>query len=156
MKGFDDNEAVTVEKRRYIEWTGRDPGEIMDHVERFGIPLRESRVDVAKLARWIHDYFGGDVTSLALQGTLKDRLTAEQIQKTQLENEKRRIALEVSRHNYLPREDIVSILWVIAGMFRELGERLGRDFGSDAQDNVFETLDEVERQIALLVRDGEQ
>lgn len=135
-----------VPKKLWREWSGRQTKILNEQAERYGLPLGEATIDLAKLAPALHDFLAANATRLAAEdasGEASPALERKRLADAQM----RELDLAVRRGELVELDDIHHFLSDVAALFRSAGERLGRQVSGDAQAIVEEALVAFQRRL---------
>jgi hypothetical protein len=140
-----------IPQKHWRELSGRQAKVLNEQEARYGIPVGRSVIDLALVARWMHDFLAANATKLAaLDGddpmmAVGNSPALEEYRKWSAQAMKLKVLrLEQS---LVPLSDIHEELVRLARLIRQASERLGRKFGAEAQEIVDEALDDWEREL---------
>jgi len=130
----------SIPKKLWREWSGRQHKTIGEQAARYGIPLGSATIDIAAVARWIHDFFAqhgkhlptvDDVLPAGTSQELKDEYTRQQIREKKAKADAAELDVAeregVLRHAAAFRE----MLGQLAAIRRRTAETVQRLFGPE-------------------------
>lgn len=143
----------TMPKRDYCRLSGRQPKVVNEQADRYGLALRGDTIDLYQVLKGFHDLLAK--YSARLVDEDDELLDPEQTSPAleRLREEKWKLARldRLEREQQLvPREQIHELLGRGANLLRQAGERLQRQFGSDALEILNGALDAFSREIEQL------
>lgn len=151
-----------VTKGDWVKWSGRAYKILDEQAQRYGIPVGEATIDLAAVARWIHDLLAahgrrilaGDSASEIWDAMQEGPSAAEDSpaspaleRKREVEYQLRLRDLAERDQQLVSREKTRQGLAVAAGIFKAFGDTLQRQFGADAIDLWNDALNDWERAI---------
>ena len=148
---------ATIPKKHWVKLSGRQHKILDDQAGRYGMPILGSQIDLAAVARWLHDFLARNAQKLKpdedglLQGDSdwSEKYRKERALLVRLERREREMAL-VSR-------DKSHQCWTrVAGVLRRAGEILQRQFGPAALRVLNLALEDATREVDSLFSDGAQ
>lgn len=138
---------ASIPKRHWQQLSGRQSKVLNEQAVRYGLPVGGPTIDLAAVARWLHDFLAKHARRLATLEEEADPLLAAGGTSPALE-EYRRERAKLARLERLEREgalvardDVHAVLTELAGVLRRMGDELQRKHGAAAQRLVDETLD---------------
>ena len=148
---------ATIPKKHWVKLSGRQHKVLDEQAGRYGIPILGSLIDLAAVARWLHDFLARNATKLRpeddglLQG---DSDWAEKYRK------ERALLLRLARRERegtLVGRDKSRQCWArVSGVIRRAGETLQRQFGSAALRILNRALEDATREVDAVFSDGAQ
>ena len=145
----------TIPKKHWLEMSGRQAKVINSQAARYGLPFGESPIDLPKVVRALHDFLATNATRLT-GDTAGDPLLVggNSPALERYRDEQWRIA-KIKRHemegDFIARDTVHESLARLAALLRQAGELLQKQYGTDAQAILDETLDEWARLIPELL-----
>lgn len=143
----------TIPQKHWRSMSGRQARTINEQAVAYGIPFGGREVNLPDVVRAMHDFFARHAHRLAsILGD--DPLLADSgeptmfLEKLREETWKLRRLERLERETQLVSRDVVhEALARIAGIIRQAGDTLQRQFGSEAFDVLNDALDDAEREI---------
>jgi hypothetical protein len=148
---------AAIPKKHWVKLSGRQHKVLDEQAGRYGIPILGSQIDLAAVARWLHDFLARNAQKLKpdeeglLQGDSDwaEKYRKERALLVRLERREREGAL-VSR-------DKSHQCWTrVAGVLHAAGETLQRQFGAAALRVLNQALENATREVDALFSDGHQ
>ena len=142
-------------KLLWVRWSGRDHRVLTDQARRYGLPVGGPTIDVAEVARWIHNLLAeygrrilaGDAAADVESGG--DDSPALQ-RKREVEFQLKLRDLAERDQVLVHREKIRQGLAAIAGVLRQFGDTLQRQHGPDALDLLNDALADCDRAVEAI------
>lgn len=139
---------ASIPQKHWRTLSGRQTKVLQEQAERYGIPFGGASIDLARVARALHDFLATNAHKLAaddllLQGETSDALEEYRRERALLARLDR---LERERE-LLPRDGVKQSLGRIAAILRGAGDTLQRQFGDDAHAILVEALADAEVEI---------
>ena len=132
---------ATVPKKHYTTLSGRDTRTLHSHADLYGLPLRGKTIDLASVLKAIHDLLAKEGHKLrARESTAKDR-------DDELKAVEREVRIRKQLGQLVEIEKVKTSLGVIASIYRQVGDGLGRKYGSEAQKFMNEAIDRAEKEL---------
>src|SRR5688500_2987916 len=131
--------------------SGRQTKVINEQAARYGLPFGGAVINLPALARALHDFLAENALKLAKpdddlalggggNSPALERYREERALLARLDRLEREAAL-------LPRDQVRDAMGRIAGMLREAGDAIGRQFGHAATEILYAALDAARREI---------
>jgi len=149
-----------VTKGDWVKWSGRAYKILDEQAQRYGIPVGEAKIDLAEVAVWIHDLLAahgrrilaGDSASeiwdaMDREGDAEPSESPALERKREVEYQLKLRDLAERDQQLVSREKTRQGLAVAAGIFKQFGDTLQRQFGADALDLWNDALNDWERAI---------
>lgn len=149
-----------IPKKLWVQWSGRQYKILDEQAQRYGIPVGEAKIDLAAVAVWIHDLLAahgrrilaGDSASeiwddLEAGDEPREFSSPALEKKREVEYQLRLRDLAERDGQLVSREHTRQGLALAAGIFKQFGDTLQRQFGSDALDLWNDALNDWERAI---------
>ncbi len=140
-------------KRLWLEWSGRPPQVVNRQADTYTAPLRGAAIDLAKLAKWLHDFLAEHAAALAmarreegdalLVGPSSPAMERYRLARAQLAE----LELQERRGSLLSRAGAHRGMGRISHIIREALRALRRDFGREAAGIIEEALDDANAEI---------
>src|SRR3989304_5130023 len=149
-----------IRKKEWREWSGRQIKVINEQALRYGLPMGGPIINLLDFFRCFHDFLAKNAPKLAGRDnkdpTLAGFTSPAMERKRQLECERLELQLKRERSLCIERKIIHEGHGLIAGILRNAGEALFRQFGPAAQKILNDSLDNCAREIdRLLTIDGD-
>jgi phage terminase Nu1 subunit (DNA packaging protein) len=147
---------ATIPKKHWVKLSGRQHKVLDDQAGRYGVPILGSQIDLAAVARWLHDFLARNARKLAPEEKLLegDSDWAEKYRK------ERALLLRLERREregHLVSRDKSDQCWSrVAGVIRRAGETLQRQFGAAALRILNRALVDATREVDAVFSDGSQ
>jgi hypothetical protein len=147
---------ATIPKKHWVKLSGRQHKVLDDQAGRYGVPILGSQIDLAAVARWLHDFLARNARKLAPEEELLagDSDWAEKYRK------ERALLLRLERREregVLVSRDKSHQCWDrVAGVIRRAGETLQRQFGAAALRILNRALEDATREVDGVFTDGTQ
>jgi hypothetical protein len=144
---------ASVPKKHWVQLSGRQHKVLDEQAARYGIPIAGTLIDLAQVARWLHDFLAQHAQKLRpdddlLQG---DSDWAEKYRK------ERALLLRLERRERegtLVRRDKSHQCWNrVAGVLRNAGEVLQRQFGAAALRILNRAIEDASREVDAVFAD---
>ncbi len=158
-----------VPKKLWVQWSGRQYKILDEQAQRYGIPVGGPSIDLAEVAVWIHDLLAahgrrilaGDAATdiwddMEDGGTESSPASPALERKREVEYQLRLRDLAERDGQLVSRERTRQGLALAAGIFKQFGDTLQRQFGADALDLWNDALNDWERAIEASFGDGQQ
>ena len=148
----------SIPQKHWRQMSGRQTKVINEQAIRYGIPFGGATIDLAAVAKSLHDFLAENAQRLAreddelLQGGSSPALERYREERALLARLDR---LERERR-LLPRDEVRQALGRIAAILRSAGDTLSREFGPAAAAVLHEALDDAQREIASSLGDTEE
>jgi hypothetical protein len=148
---------ATIPQKHWRRMSGRQTKVLNEQAALYGIPFCGPTIDLAAVARALHDFLAANAQKLAEEDDLLrgeggspalERYREERAALARLDRLERERQL-------LPRDDVRQGLARIAAMLRGMGEALQRQFGLAAVELLEETLDDAQHEIDHWFGNGE-
>lgn len=147
-----------IPQKHWRQMSGRQTKVINDQATRYGIPFGGASIDLPNVVKALHDFLAENAQRLAREddGMLLggsspalERYREERAKLARLDRLERQSRL-------LPRDQVREALGRIAGILRDAGDTLLRQFGNSAAEIMLEALDDAEREIASFFGEDEE
>lgn len=149
---------AAVPKKLWGDWSGRQTKVLNEQARRYGAPIGGRVIDLAELARWLHDFLAENARKLASEEE-RGPDTAELIKREQLETRRlERLRLE---GQLIDREEVRQGLRRAAALIRTCGDNLQKHHGAGALKTLNDALSDAQAEIDhlfpdVLARDGDR
>ena len=147
-----------IPQKHWRQMSGRQTKVINDQATRYSIPFGGASIDLPNVVKALHDFLAENAQRLAREddGMLLggsspalERYREERAKLARLDRMERQSRL-------LPRDQVREALGRIAGILRDAGDTLLRQFGNSAAEVMLEALDDAEREIASFFGEDEE
>ena len=146
---------ATIPKKHWATLSGRQHKVLDEQAGRYGIPILGSLIDLAAVARWLHDFLARNAQKLKpdddglLQGDSDwaEKYRKERALLVRLERREREGTL-------VDREKSHQCWTRVAGVLRRCGEVLQRQYGPAALRLLNQALEDAAREVDSLFTDG--
>lgn len=146
---------ASIPKKHWVLLSGRQHKILDEQASRYQIPILGSSIDLAAVARWLHDFLARNAGKLKpdddvlLQGDSNwaERYRKERALLVRLDRREREQAL-------VSRERSHQCWTRVAGVLRRAGETLQRQFGPTALRILNQALEDAEREVDSVFADG--
>ncbi len=141
-----------IPQKHWVRMSGRSCKVLREQSERYGIPFGERDINLAAVARALHDFLSSNRARLAADNG--DGEMAAGPPSAALERWRRAKAsmaeldLQERRNQLLPLDKVHEALGRLCAIMRTAGETLQRQHGPDALKILDDALDDYERQIS--------
>ena len=148
----------SIPQKHWRQMSGRQTKVINEQATRYGIPFGGTKIDLAAVAKSLHDFLAENAQRLAreddelLQGGSSPALERYREERALLARLDR---LERERR-LLPRDEVREALGRISVILRGAGDTLSREFGTAAAEVLHEALDDAQREIASSLGETEE
>jgi hypothetical protein len=145
---------AAIPQKHWRTMSGRQTKVLQEQADRYGIPFGGPTIDLARVARALHDFLAANAHKLAvddplLQGESSDALEDYRRERALLARLDR---LERERE-LLPRDQVRQSLARIAAILRGAGDTLQRECGNEAHAIFTEALGDAEAEMDASFRD---
>ncbi len=124
----------TIPQRVWISMSGRQRRTIVDQAEKYNLPIGGATIDLAQLAKAMHDFLAANSAKLAAEdggnGTLKDQKDRVALETQTLRNERERMDLGERRGTLIEKTDADADRLAIVKMFVGVLEIAGSELSS--------------------------
>lgn len=148
---------ATMPKGAYAQLSGRQPKQLIEAADRYGLPYRpnEKTVDVGRVLRWFHDFLAANAGLLTGSGDdedqilhlaskeLKDEYVRKRIDEKAVDIERKKHELAQLHENYLPIEPIRQTHNDLAELIRSMRMKLAKRFTGDDKEFVEQAFDDL-------------
>jgi len=145
---------ASIPKKHWVQLSGRQHKVLDEQASRYGIPILGSLIDLAAVARWLHDFLARNARRLGPEDDLPlgDSDWAERYR------EERTLLLRLERHeregSLVSREKSHQCWLRVAAVLHAAGETLQRQFGAAALRILNRALQDATRDVDSLFSDG--
>ena len=148
---------ATIPKKHWVKLSGRQHKVLDEQAGRYGIPIFGSLIDLAAVARWLHDFLARNATKLRPDDEALLQGESDWAEKYRQE---RTLLLRLERHERegaLVARDKSRLCWTrVAGVLHRAGETFQRQFGPAALRILNRALEDATREVDALFSDGAQ
>lgn len=119
---------ATIPKKHWREMSGRSNLILSEQAERWGIPLEGRTIDLAAVAKWIHDFIAENAAALGKQGAkarAADEL--ERLRRAQADEKEMRNAVRRGELRHV--DDVRRTFEFVANVIRKASAELRVEFG---------------------------
>jgi hypothetical protein len=144
---------AAVPKGFWLEASGRSAQVVNRQADTYGAPLRGDTIDLAKLAKWLHDFWAENARALALARSdeTDPLLVGPESPAMERCREARagllELELDTKKGNLLERRAVHEWAGRISHIIRDSTATLQRDFGPQAAQIIEEALDDADAEI---------
>lgn len=142
-------------KLLWVRWSGRQHKVLNDQARLYGLPVGGPTIDLAEVARWLHNLLAEHGRKI-LAGDAADDVETGETGSPALER-KREVEYQLRLRDLAERDGTLADtgklrqgLAAIAGVIRQCGDTLQRQHGADALDVLNDSLADCERAIDAL------
>jgi len=140
----------TIPKKHWIDMSGRQYKILDGQAKTYGLPIAGESVDLPAVVRWLHDFLANNGRKLLAPDSDADLLygggDSPALERLREESWKCKRLERLEREGQLvDREQIRSTLSAFAGLLRNCGEALQKQFGPDALELLLATIEDGER-----------
>ncbi len=123
---------ASIPQRDWIRMSGRQRKVIVDQAQKYGLPIGGATINLADLAKGLHDFLAANAPKLAADdggnGSIKDQQAKVDLDTKSLRNERQRMELEKDRGLLISRrqahDDRLKIVKVFVGVVEIAGSEL--------------------------------
>lgn len=138
----------TVTKGTWVTWSGRQHKQIDEQAARYGAPIGGRSISLPAVAKWIHDFLAENARRLKSPA----REAEQDLEYWKTQRERLRYESEIAQR--LDRHDVHVGLGRMAGILRQAGEALQREFPG-AEVVLNQALEDYEREMDRLFGDDD-
>jgi hypothetical protein len=149
----------SIPKGHWVRLSGRQHKTLNEQAARYAIPIAGATIDLAAVARWLHDFLAKNARNLGTDSA--DPLLAAGGSSPALEryrDERANLARldRLEREHTLVDRELSHQAWQrVAGVLHRCGEVLQRQFGPAALRLLNQALEDGDREVVALFADGD-
>jgi hypothetical protein len=148
---------ATIPKKHWVKLSGRQHKVLDEQATRYGMPILGSVISLTAVARWIHDFLARNAQKLKPE---EEQLLEGNSDWSEKYRQERTLLTRLERHEregQLVSRDKSHQCWTrVAGVLRQAGETLQRQFGAAALRVLNQALENATREVDAYFSDGAQ
>lgn len=144
---------AAIPKKLWRQWSGRQHKVLDEQAARYGLPIAGPTIDLAAVARWLHEFLAANARKLAGSDDADFAgATSPALERKRLADAKRsELAYERELGLWVRLADLHATLARLLPILRTAGDALLRQFGAAAQQVLNDALDNCERETGRLL-----